>query len=105
MVLGEFSRLLAMEISDGPYFQVGKGGSFFISNTSAYEVKLLNAFFLCPVITFALLHYSQMGHFKILGCYFSLSVIQGGPGFPFFHPHVYEYLFSGMWSQTSIDLD
>ena len=46
-----------------------------------------------------------MGHFKILGCYFSLSVIKGGPGFPFFHPHVYEYLFSGMWSQTNIDLD
>ena len=81
-----------MEISDGPYLQVGKGGSFFVCNTSAYEVKLLNAF-LCPVITFALLHYSQMGHFKILGCYFSLLVIQGGPGFPFFHPHVYEYLF------------
>ena len=42
----EFSRLLAMEISDGPYFQVGKGGSFFVCNTSAYEVKLLNAFFM-----------------------------------------------------------
>ena len=46
-----------------------------------------------------------MGHFKILGGYFSPSVIQRGPGFPFFHPHVYEYLFSGIWSQTNIDLD
>ena len=41
----EFFRL-AMEISDGPYFQVGKGGSFFVCNTSAYELKLLNAFFM-----------------------------------------------------------
>ena len=52
-----------------------------------------------------LLHYSQMGHSKLLCCYFSPSVIQGGPGFPFFHPHVYVYLFSGIWSQTNIDLD
>ena len=41
-----------------PYFQVSKVGSFLFCNTTAYKVKLLNAF-LCPMITFALLHYSQ----------------------------------------------
>lgn len=35
----EFFHLLAKELSDGMYFQAGKGGSFFNSNTVAYEVK------------------------------------------------------------------
>ena len=41
-----------------PYFQVSKVGSFFVCNTSAYEVKLLIEFFMSSV-TFALLNYSQ----------------------------------------------
>lgn len=30
-----------------------------------------------------------------------MSVIQGGPGFPFLHPNVYAYIFSGIWSPAS----
>ena len=35
----EFFRLLAMEISDGMYFQARRRGSFYVCNTAAYEVR------------------------------------------------------------------
>ena len=31
-----------------------------------------------------------------------MSVIQGGPGFPFFHSHVYMYFCTGLWSPVSL---
>lgn len=34
----EFLWLLAEELSDSPYFQSGKGGSFFACNTTGYQV-------------------------------------------------------------------
>ena len=47
----------------------------------------------------------QANHYKILGSYAAVSVIQGGPGFPFFHPHVYAYLCTGIWSPVSIAVE
>lgn len=33
-----------------------------------------------------------------------MSIVQGGPGFPFFHRHVYLYLCTDMWSPVSVPL-
>jgi len=43
-----------------------------------------------------------MDDYKTLGSFAAMSIVQGGPGFPFLHPHVYMYLCSGKWSPTLI---
>ncbi len=40
--------------------------------------------------------------YKILGQYAAISVVQGGCGYPFFHPKVYTYLCTGIWSPVAI---
>lgn len=34
--------------------------------------------------------------------YAGMSIIQGGPGFPFLHGHVYMYLCTGVWSPLAV---
>ena len=41
----------------------------------------------------------------MLGCYAGMSVRQGGPGFPFLHPHVYMYFCTNVWSSVLVPLD
>lgn len=40
--------------------------------------------------------------YKILGEYAAMSLVQGGPGFPFLHQHVYLYLCTDVWSLLPI---
>lgn len=35
--------------------------------------------------------------FKYLGVYITMSIIQGGRGFPVLHPCIYNYLWSGKY--------
>ena len=97
----EFFRLLAMRVRDGRYFQAGSLGSFFLCNTEGYRVRTCLAECLVVNILVFLL---QANHYKILGSYAALSIIQGGPGFPFFHSHVYAYLCTGTWSPVTISV-
>lgn len=41
----------------------------------------------------------------MLGCYAGISVRQGGPGFPFLHPHVYMHLCINVWSPVEVNLE
>ena len=34
-----------------------------------------------------------------------MSVRQGGPGFPFLHPHVYMYLCTNVWSPVPVNVE
>ena len=98
----EFLRLLAKEVRDGDYFQAGNAGSFFVCNTSGYRVCkciVINLVAMRLFVTF------QANHYKILGCYAAISIIQGGPGFPFFHAHAYGYLSTGIWSPVRISVE
>ena len=36
------------------------------------------------------------------GMYAGMSILQGGPGFPFLHQHVYMYLCTDVWSPLSV---
>ena len=91
--------------------QLGPREVFFACNTEGYRVSavILWLFSTHKHTTQQLLFYLsvvffQANHYKILGCYAALSIIQGGPGLPFFHAHVYTYLCTGVWSPTKIGL-
>ena len=41
--------------------------------------------------------------FKVLGIYTSMSIIQGGPGCPYFLPALYKYMTTGDYLQSYVD--
>ena len=94
----EFLRLLASEASDSLYFRRGDEGAFFSCNTTAF--KVLTCIKICAPKNLIMLLF-QNNDYLILGLYALMSLVQGGPGFPFLHPHVYAYLCTGTWSPCS----
>ena len=46
-----------------------------------------------------------MGDYKILGMYAAMSIVQGGPGFPFLHRHAYLYLCTDAWSPLVVNTE
>ena len=80
-------------------FKLGRQEAFLFVTLQATRYAKCNDDLLPIIISL------QANHYKILGCYAAISIIQGGPGFPFFRAHVYAYLCTGIWSPVTISAE
>ena len=107
----EFFRLLACEAAESPYFCGGTLGKFFACNVPAVRVsvKYLNTSLYTVLINphsfVCLLVFWQRSEYQILGQFTAVCAIQGGSGFPFFAPEVYNYLTTGQYTDLQMPDD
>ena len=95
----EFWFLLTKGIAD--HFCTGNHGNLVLQrNTQALQV-------IANMCTKFKIHcrtyYFQNNEFNIVGTYAGMSIIQGGPGFPYFLQALYKYLSTGDYLSIYVD--